>query len=135
MDLVEIRRKNLSHYCEDECGGNETELARRAKRAQSQIHDMLAGKKSFGEKIARAIEANINKPRGWLDVDHAVADSSDTFQQRYRLADQATRQLIDLALADPEEAIPEGLSPSLKTMVDMIRTAISTELETKKKNQ
>lgn len=47
---------------------------------------------------------------------------------RYQAADSATRMLIDMALAKPEEPIPPGLSPSVKAMVDMARAAIRSEL-------
>jgi len=48
---------------------------------------------------------------------------------RYHQADPATRTLIDLALAQPDDPIPPGLSPSLRTLVDMARTAIRNDLE------
>jgi hypothetical protein len=35
--------------------------------------DLLAGEKSFGEKIARKIEESLSLPRGWLDtIDSAI---------------------------------------------------------------
>lgn len=48
---------------------------------------------------------------------------------RYRQADAATRALIDLALTHPDDPMPDGLSPSLRTIVAMARTAIASDLE------
>ncbi len=50
---------------------------------------------------------------------------------RYTTADAATRTLIDIALAGPNDPLPPGLSPSLRVLVDMARTAIRAEQEKK----
>jgi hypothetical protein len=44
-------------------------VAKRAKKPERQLNDMVAGRKSFGEKVAREIEANLapDEPSGWLD--------------------------------------------------------------------
>jgi len=39
--------------------------------------DMLAGDKSFGEKIARKIEDKLVLPHGWMDKVHTVAEASE----------------------------------------------------------
>lgn len=44
------------------------ELSARVGNRYTYWRDMLAGKKSFGEKIARKIEDALKLPRGWLDV-------------------------------------------------------------------
>lgn len=67
MRIDEIRRGNLAAYCDRECGGNQAELARRAQRKPNQIADMLAGRKAFGEKVAREIERNLGMPPNQLD--------------------------------------------------------------------
>lgn len=51
---------------------------------------------------------------------------------RYANSDAATRALIELALAAPDDPIPPQLSPSVRAMVEMARTALREEL--KKKN-
>lgn len=57
--------------------------------------------------------------------------SLDKLQARYAAADPATRTLVDLALADPDQPVPEDLSPSLRAMVNMARAAIRDELNRK----
>lgn len=56
-------------------------------------------------------------------------DDESPLLRRYRSADPATRMLIDIALANPEDPLPEGLSPSLKTIVSMARAAIANDLD------
>lgn len=68
MDLKQIRLLNLDRYLKHECGGNAAELARRIKRSPSQVNDLFAGRKSFGEKLARAIENEIGAVSGCLDL-------------------------------------------------------------------
>ena len=68
MNTASIRRHNLLTICETTFKGNETALSRKLEKAASQIHDMLNGKKAFGEKIARSIEQKLNLPQGYLDI-------------------------------------------------------------------
>lgn len=64
---AEIRRENLRILVSRD---GLTATAHRFGKPDRQINDMVAGRKSFGEKVARAMEANYapNLPRGWLDV-------------------------------------------------------------------
>ncbi len=43
------------------------QLSERVGNRYTYWRDLLAGKKSFGEKIARKIEEKLELPRGWLD--------------------------------------------------------------------
>ncbi|WP_405126745.1 helix-turn-helix transcriptional regulator [Ralstonia pseudosolanacearum] len=67
-DVATTRRRNLERLV------NEHGLAQVSKRTgkpASQINDMLAGRKSFGEKVARALEKawDISIPPLWLDAE------------------------------------------------------------------
>ncbi|WP_194273457.1 S24 family peptidase [Alcaligenes faecalis] len=64
---VEIRRKNLAALAAE--FGSST-VAARTKRSPTQISDMIAGRKSFGEKVARAMEKEWDETldAGWLDI-------------------------------------------------------------------
>lgn len=68
-DKQALRRRVLELYVKSECGGNVSEFARRAGKAQSQVADMLAGRKPFGEKIARELETKLLLGDGYFDVD------------------------------------------------------------------
>lgn len=70
-NVADIRRANLQLLVDRD---GLASVARRAGKPDRQINDMLAGRKSFGEKVAREIELNIHpamKP-GWLDVAETV---------------------------------------------------------------
>ena len=64
-----LRRRALQRVINDDYDGNVSAFARRVKKQQSQIADMLAGRKSFGEKVARAIESSALLIPGILDRD------------------------------------------------------------------
>lgn len=63
----DIRRARLRQFRDERCDGVDAELARRIGRSPSQVADMLVGRKSFGERIARDIEAELQLPDKWLD--------------------------------------------------------------------
>ncbi len=67
-DLPDIRRQNLRTLVDEH---TLTEVSRRMKKPASQINDMLAARKSFGEKVARSMEAAWDPDRapGWLDIE------------------------------------------------------------------
>jgi hypothetical protein len=66
-DAADIRRANLRLLVERD---GLSSVSRRAGKPDRQINDMLAGRKSFGEKVARAIERSLDPSRapGWLDT-------------------------------------------------------------------
>lgn len=72
LDTVAIRRKNLSSLIE---AHGLTTFARAVKKPPRQLADMVAGRKSFGEKVARAIEKEWDPSRapGWLDEEFRIA--------------------------------------------------------------
>lgn len=65
-DIQEIRRKTLAAIVERD---GLASAARRFGKPDRQINDMIAGRKSFGEKVARAMESAYDPslPSGWLD--------------------------------------------------------------------
>lgn len=78
MNIVEIRIKNLQRLLNDKAGGNQTELGRLIGKRQSYVSDLLAGKKSFGEKVARDIEGGLGLGPGWLDRESKAEPSNVT---------------------------------------------------------
>ena len=75
-DVVSIRRENLRALV-DRYGL--TSAAKRFKRSATQINDMLAERKSFGEKVARSMEKewDATLPSGWLDKENSAQDGGD----------------------------------------------------------
>lgn len=74
MKIADIRRSNLSALCKKMTGGNVTRFGELIGRSQSATSDLLLGRKSFGEKMARSIEENLNLDSGYLDNINVFAD-------------------------------------------------------------
>lgn len=55
--VVAARRKKLREWIDDKFAGVALRFATAAGMPQSQVQDMLDGRKSFGEKVAAAVEA------------------------------------------------------------------------------
>lgn len=74
-ELAEIRRLNLARLVEHY---GLASVAKRVKKPASQINDMVAGRKSFGEKVARALELawDASLPPLWLDRQDAAAEGN-----------------------------------------------------------
>lgn len=68
-------------------GLNASDLGRLTGKQPSYFYGLLAGSKSFGEKIARSLEEDLGLPRGHLDGgDRAAQDSVvETGQKRSRV--------------------------------------------------
>ncbi|HEY9279514.1 MAG TPA: hypothetical protein VIP51_05510 [Eoetvoesiella sp.] len=66
-DITDTRRTVLQRLVDNE---GLAAVAKKMQKPASQIKDMLARRKSFGEKVAREIEKNYNPDieAGWLDV-------------------------------------------------------------------
>lgn len=73
--IAEIRRRALQKLVEQEGLSN---VARRMRKPDRQINDMIAGRKAFGEKVARAIEHAYDptRPAGWLDREDAPTEAA-----------------------------------------------------------
>lgn len=67
MTNPDIRRQRLRQWIDAKHGGNITAFADSIGRKQPQISDVLAGAKSFGEKLARRIEDKAGMPKRYLD--------------------------------------------------------------------
>lgn len=70
MDIQDARRANLQRLADASTIG---EIARKTGRPISQICDVLSGRKSFGEKLARRLEGELGLPAGQLDSDGSNA--------------------------------------------------------------
>lgn len=68
-DLPNIRRRNLARLVEQH---GLAVVAKRVGKPASQVNDMIAGRKSFGEKVARAMELawDGDQPTHWLDAEN-----------------------------------------------------------------
>lgn len=111
VNTIELRRSRLLQLI-DELGLSAVSL--RARKPASQILDMVKGRKSFGEKVARAIEQNMQLPGGWLDQrdNHATDDASP-----FRIAE--VRSITPAFVLDQLRGILSPLGVRLDDLVDM----------------
>lgn len=110
--LVALRRRLLRQ--EVEAHGN-AEIARAAKKPDRQIADLVNGRASFGDRIARQLESlRPDRPAGWLvlgfeqpqpgidqerkDIDYLIASRADA-QTRKTL--KAANELLSLWIELP----------------------------------
>ena len=87
--------------------------------------------KAFGHSVSDLFAEDLGRRTGDQTQPPRALAALDKLQARYAAADPATRTLVDLALDDPDQPVPEGLSPSLRAMVNMARAAIRDELNRK----
>lgn len=156
MDKYERRRLRLIELIKTQCNGVAAEFARRIERDASYVARMLYpegknGKKRIADDMMELIENAYGLPRGYLDAADSTAPAEpkpyNTYPTaytspalhstreepnhplvvRYATADAATRALVDIALGGPNDPLPPGLSPAMRTLVDMARAAIRAE--------
>lgn len=76
MEIADIRRRNAQSIVDELTLSG---AARRFDLPTRQLLDMLQGRKSFGEKVARRMESSFDSDRlpGWLDQPQASATDKD----------------------------------------------------------
>lgn len=136
---AEIRRKNLAMLVEKH---GLAVVSRKVGKPDRQINDMLVGRKAFGEKVARAIEAayDPDTPPGWLDVPPAtvkhekkaaISAADREILSRYHSAAAETRAAVDLLLLNPVER--NSLAPAVWATVIAIEAHSVSALTAAKK--
>jgi DNA replication initiation complex subunit (GINS family) len=114
----EARRSVLRKLVERD---GQAEFARRVGRSPGQINDMLSGRKSFGEKVARAFEKKYDpsRPRGWMDIDENAEAVEGRFGDQIEpYGSSITKEEAEL-IADLREILPDKRPRYL----DLIREA------------
>jgi hypothetical protein len=76
-------------------------------RKPNQVSDLLAGRASFGEKVARGIEEFAGLPMGWLDGEAVEAAESQEFARLCATATAETRATALAAARAVFEAAPK----------------------------
>lgn len=136
QDIATIRRAVLQSLVNKD---GLAAVARQMKKPARQINDMLAERKSFGEKVTREMERNYdpNRAPGWMDkIDFVIKHGDDSLVlieskspptpwQKYLKADVATKVMIDFLLAAPGTPRPEWMSPALADMLENARSLVA----------
>ena len=72
----ERRRQNLMRLIDEQADGHQAEFAARLGKSPSYVGQLVRGVGSFGDRVARQIEQQCHKPRGWLDRHEQTAETS-----------------------------------------------------------
>lgn len=157
MDIADTRRKNLQRLVQSE---GLSVVARKCGKPDRQINDMLSGRKSFGEKVARAIEKKYapEKPAGWLDAERsrsgyespanstkplAVMEpspdfkittdtGSDRIKTAYESATEETKAFVDVVLGVTQPA-PPWMNQTASRLIDGLLADIKEWMSERKK--
>lgn len=145
MEISEIRRLNLSRLIKAE---GLSVVAVKVGKPDRQLNDMVAGRKSFGEKVARAIEKAYAPSRapGWLDlpaagheqkrgvvVDEAVVREQDPTYFPWKAhpkTSDATRAAIDLLLLPAKQR--SGMPAEVQAAITFIENVAIEEMARRK---
>ncbi|PXV82471.1 S24 family peptidase [Nitrosomonas eutropha] len=113
MDISEIRRKNLAALVDKY---TLAVAGRKFKKPDRQLGDMIAGRKSFGEKVAAQMEENYapNYPTGWLSSEITIDPDDPDMDVMDTLGDRLLEVMRELRIESPRELakfcnVSEGL--------------------------
>lgn len=128
MDVQKLRRAALKAYIakhfprDGDPRGNVSAFAQTVDKAQSQIADMLDGRKSFGEKVAATLAKQLELA-GYPAPDFGPTSPADRGASS-RVSEVATTRLHGLS----DEAI--SLAKTWQKLAEPIRTQIRALVET-----
>ena len=120
MNTADIRRAVLRSLIKRDFGGVARRLALHLKKPEGQINDMLSDppRKSFGERIARAIEEQYPLPRGFLDEKSHCEQSmqaKESEPEPYRISPRHSK--MAMVLAEYYDQLPEDKQPLVEHFV------------------
>lgn len=129
--LSPIRRENFKKLF-DERWKKQEEAAEALGIQPAYVSFLLTGRKDMGEKLARRMEKAAGLAPGYFDRDPSglASDPMQLLMERFRASPPDVQALIQLALDDPNAPISDLVKPSLKVMLDMVRSQIKPHLPT-----
>ena len=122
MDSKSIRKRNLAALIE--LYGSQHALAMAVDTDPAYISQIMSekSKANIGDTLARKIEKSLEKPHGWMDIDHN-ADTSSTARERLAAYGALTPELEEL-LAVVKAAMNSGsiTKESILSMISLLRS-------------
>lgn len=114
-DMKEARQAQLRALLKEH-GGSQVELAKTLRKSPAQINHWLNGVKGISEASAREIEAQANRPPGWLDGELPFSAQSPRNESEQSLPTVTTAQLRRLGPGAQEfvAAVVDRLSSLLE---------------------
>lgn len=150
-DIDEIRRDNI-RLIEQECGGPAS-AASRIGMSHTQYTNLRNGAKDsktgnprgMRKGTARRIEEALNKPMGWLDIDHSqysltevtLVDKEATHEltKRFLSAPKAKREVIEFLLLADGERLPGWVDRDARAYADSLESKAEKWMERSKNNK
>lgn len=144
-DIDEIRRDNI-RLIEHECGGPAA-AANRIGMSHTQFTNLRNGAKDsktgkprgMRKDTARRIEEALNKPPGWLDIDHSQSTTTELNQlnksgvheiaKRYLSAPKARQEVIEFLLLTSGEPLPGWVDRDARAYVDSLESKAEKWIE------
>lgn len=121
MTKVETRRARLRMLIAEH---GLSELAEKTGKPASQLNDMAAGRKSFGEKIADQLTAKIGLPGGWFElwIGEKFTSPTDAVGQTVgEIAETAAHGMLERGDELPAEL--KDLPPEIVSLMRLIESS------------
>lgn len=132
MTPGQIRRINLARFIAERYEGNKGRFADAVGSKRTQVYRYFAKSvkgQEPGEDFANRVATAHQLPRGYFDRDPgAIPDFSKQLEERFRNSPPDVQALIQLALDDPGTPIDEQVRPSLRVMIELVRSQIRNHL-------
>lgn len=112
--------------------GRQVALAAKYKVSQNAVRKWLEAESIPEVSRLMQLATDFNVSFEWLatgrgdkQAAHRVDPALSILAARYTTADEPTRQLIELALARPDEPAPHGLPASIRLLIESLRSALA----------
>lgn len=93
-ELQALRQQRLITLRDKLAGGNTAKFARMAECPDTYMRNMIAGRKTIGEKTARKIEDNLDIIPGYLDIPPEKEEIVEIFEKVKSLPQKRYAELL-----------------------------------------
>jgi hypothetical protein len=93
-DIYSIRRRNLRHLADTQCGGRLVDVAHRLSRSPNYISQIAGGYSNIGDAMARHIEQQFGLSQFEFDQPIYEGRAFDSATASIASADPATQRLV-----------------------------------------
>ncbi len=83
MDISDFRRRNLKRIIDERYGKVNARFAKQYEMPAPNVSQLVSGKRSFGNELARRIEESEGLRIGWLDEEIPLTDQAIRFARMF----------------------------------------------------
>lgn len=132
MTSEEIRWRNLVWLFRQSGLRFDAEFASKIGIAPGYYSQVMDRKKNIGNKVARRIEKNLNKPIGWMDIKHDAEDDRKEIKQESK---QSIAQDDDISAFVVLKTLPDSVQNQVKKLIFSIAAELPTTHKINKEHQ